>query len=164
MPERILDAPDIVNDYYLNLVDWSSSNLLAVALGAHIYLWNAGTGHISQLCELEGADDYVCSVKWMGDGGYLAVGTSAGEVELWDVEQMKRSRVMRGLDSRVASLSWNQWVVSSGARSGDIQHSDVRVAGHCVGRVQGHSQEVGVGSTFCFICQRIFWFLHVNYA
>ena len=22
-PERILDAPDIINDYYLNLVDWS---------------------------------------------------------------------------------------------------------------------------------------------
>eukprot|EP00092_Neocalanus_flemingeri_P025689 GFUD01027851.1.p1 GENE.GFUD01027851.1~~GFUD01027851.1.p1 ORF type:complete len:531 (+),score=157.62 GFUD01027851.1:64-1656(+) len=142
VPERILDAPDIVNDYYLNLVDWSSNNQLAVALGAHIYLWNAGTGGITQLCELEGPEDYVCSLKWVNEGGYLAVGSSSGEVELWDVEQMKRSRVMKGLDSRVASLAWNQWVVSSGSRSGDIQHSDVRVASHCVGRVQGHSQEV----------------------
>jgi len=142
VPERILDAPDIVNDYYLNLVDWSSNNHLAVALGAHIYLWNAGTGQINQLCQLEGRDDYVCSVRWEDEGGYLAVGTSTGAVELWDVEQMKRSRVMRGLDSRVASLAWNSWVVSGGARSGDIQHSDVRVAQHCVGRVQGHSQEV----------------------
>lgn len=24
--ERILDAPDLVNDYYLNLLDWSSGN------------------------------------------------------------------------------------------------------------------------------------------
>ncbi len=32
-PERILDAPDLVDDYYLNLLDWSSSNVLAVALG-----------------------------------------------------------------------------------------------------------------------------------
>jgi cell division cycle protein 20 (cofactor of APC complex) len=41
-PDRILDAPDIVDDYYLNLMDWNSGNLLAVALGAHVYLWNAG--------------------------------------------------------------------------------------------------------------------------
>ena len=43
-PDRILDAPDIVNDYYLNLLDWSSNNHLAVALGPHIYLWNAANG------------------------------------------------------------------------------------------------------------------------
>jgi len=142
VPERILDAPDIVNDYYLNLVDWSSNNHLAVALGAHVYLWNAGSGQISQLCELNGSDEYVCSVKWVDQGGYLAIGTSNGNVELWDLEGMKRSRVMRGHDSRVASLSWNQWVLSSGARSGHIQHSDVRIANHSIGFVQGHSQEV----------------------
>jgi len=40
-PSRILDAPDIVDDYYLNLISWSSSNVLAVALGPSIYTWNA---------------------------------------------------------------------------------------------------------------------------
>ena len=49
VPERILDAPDIINDYYLNLVDWSNNNHLAVALGAHIYLWNAASGEIHQV-------------------------------------------------------------------------------------------------------------------
>jgi hypothetical protein len=29
--ERILDAPDIVDDYYLNLLDWSSQNLVGGA-------------------------------------------------------------------------------------------------------------------------------------
>ena len=67
VPERILDAPDIMNDYYLNLVDWSCGNLLAVALGSFIYLWNAGTGEISQLCGLEG-EEYVCSVRWVEEG------------------------------------------------------------------------------------------------
>ena len=33
LPERILDAPDLVDDYYLNLLDWSKScNKLAVSL------------------------------------------------------------------------------------------------------------------------------------
>ena len=26
--ERILDAPDLVDDYYLNLLDWSSNNVV----------------------------------------------------------------------------------------------------------------------------------------
>lgn len=41
-PDRILDAPDIVDDYYLNLIDWSQNNILAAALGSTVYLWNAG--------------------------------------------------------------------------------------------------------------------------
>ena len=131
-PERILDAPDIRNDYYLSLVDWSSTGVLAVALGAHIYLWNSATGSISQLAELGGLDEYVCSVKWVSEGAHLAVGSSTGEVQLWDATAMKRSRTMRGLESRVASLSWNQWVLSGGSRAGQIQHSDVRVADHQV--------------------------------
>jgi len=142
VPERILDAPDIVNDYYLNLLDWSSNNHLAVALGAQIYIWSAGSGEINHLMELEAPDDYVCSVRWIKEGNYLAVGNSSGEVQLWDVENMKRSRVMPGHDSRVASLAWNQYILSSGARAGDIVHHDVRVASHVVARVQGHSQEV----------------------
>lgn len=31
-PDKILDAPDLVDDYYLNLLDWSKANILAVAL------------------------------------------------------------------------------------------------------------------------------------
>ncbi len=30
--EKILDAPDIKDDYYLNLLDWSSKGVLAIGL------------------------------------------------------------------------------------------------------------------------------------
>ena len=32
-PDRVLDAPELRPDYYLNLIDWSSQNLVSVALG-----------------------------------------------------------------------------------------------------------------------------------
>ena len=99
----------------LNLVDWSSSNILAVALGSNVYLWNAGTGTIEQLFELEG-NDYVCSVAWIQEGPYLAVGTTVGNCELWDCSQMKRVRVMSGHSARVGSLAWNSHILSSGCR------------------------------------------------
>ena len=32
-PERILDAPNLIDDYYLNLLDWSVDNVLSIGLG-----------------------------------------------------------------------------------------------------------------------------------
>ena len=38
---QVLDAPSLQDDFYLNLVDWSSQNVLAVGLGTCVYLWSA---------------------------------------------------------------------------------------------------------------------------
>ena len=35
------------DDFYLNLVDWSSHNVLAVGLGNCVYLWNACSSKVS---------------------------------------------------------------------------------------------------------------------
>ena len=142
VPERILDAPEILDDYYLNLLDWSSNNQLAVCLGGHVYLWNATSGDIQELLEMDGQQNYVSSVSWIKEGNILAVGTSNGEVQLWDVEQKKRMRNMTSHVARVGVLSWNDHIVSSGARSGAIHHHDVRVAQHLVGSISAHTQEV----------------------
>ena len=99
----------------LNLIDWSANNTLAVALGNDVYLWNAETGTIEQLLKLEGSD-YVCSVAWIQEGPYLAVGNSTGTTELYDCSQMKRLRIMAGHAARVGSLSWNSHILSSGCR------------------------------------------------
>ena len=116
LPDRILDAPEIRNDYCkcgpllvqrmekegeregqgkrdsscsslppladLNLVDWSSGNVLAVALDNSVYLWSASTGDILQLLQMEQPGDYISSVAWIKEGNYLAVGTSSAEVQV----------------------------------------------------------------------------------
>ncbi|XP_017889126.1 cell division cycle protein 20 homolog [Ceratina calcarata] len=140
-PDRILDAPEIVDDYYLNLIDWSESNILAVALGPNVYLWNAATGTIEQLLELEG-NDYVCSVAWIQEGPYLAVGTTVGNTELWDCSQTKRVRMMTGHAARVGSLAWNSHILTSGCRAGQIVHHDVRQRDHLITAINAHTQEV----------------------
>lgn len=140
-PERILDAPDIINDYYLNLMDWSSDNIVTVALGTSVYLWNATTGTIEVLFENEGGES-TCSLQWVQEGHILAAGTNSGTVELWDCNQMKRLRVMSGHAARVGALAWNSFVVSSGSRDGQIIHHDVRQRDHIIGTLEGHTQEV----------------------
>lgn len=140
--ERVLDAPDICNDFYLNVIDWSYTNQLAVSLKGQLFLWNAGTGSVDQLLELQSPDAYVCSVSWSADGSYLAVGTSEHQVQLWDVVQKKRLRTLTSHSSRVCSLSWNAHMLSSGSRSGQVHHHDVRVVDHHVGTLVAHQQEV----------------------
>ncbi|XP_051855923.1 cell division cycle protein 20 homolog isoform X1 [Antechinus flavipes] len=142
LPDRILDAPEIRNDYYLNLMDWSCGNVLAVALDTSVYLWSAGSGEILQLLQTERPGDYVSSVAWIKEGNYLAVGTSSAEVQLWDVQQQKRLRNMSSHSARVGALAWNSYILSSGSRSGHVHHHDVRVAEHHVATLSGHSQEV----------------------
>ena len=40
-PVRKLDAPEMLDDYYLNLLSWGPTNSLAVALSQYVYLWDA---------------------------------------------------------------------------------------------------------------------------
>jgi WD40 repeat protein len=94
-PDRILDAPELLDDYYLNLLDWSSRNVVAVALGSTVYLWDAGSGSIQQLLDVGGEEtddqsNYVTSVSWAGDGKHLAVGLGSSEVQLWDCEAIRQ--------------------------------------------------------------------------
>ncbi|EGG14339.1 WD40 repeat-containing protein [Cavenderia fasciculata] len=141
-PERILDAPDIVDDYYLNLLDWSSQNVIAIPLGKTVYLWNATTSDIKSLFTVEGQDDYITSLQWTKDGQHLAVGTNSCVVQLWDVEQQKKLREMRGHAGRVGALSWNNYILSSGSADTNIFNHDVRIQNHHVSTLSGHTQEV----------------------
>lgn len=141
-PEQILDAPEIVDDYYLNLIDWSSTNSLAVALAGNVYIWNAATSDIQLLLQLPQTDQYITSISWVKDANCLAVGTSTAEVQIWDVEAEKRLRLMKSHISRVPSLAWNSFILSTGGRNGHIHHHDVRKPRHHVGTYSGHSLEV----------------------
>ena len=49
IPYKVLDAPALQDDYYLNLVDWSSSNMLSVALGSSVYLWSAYNSKVTKI-------------------------------------------------------------------------------------------------------------------
>ena len=66
----------------LNLLDWSCNNHLAVALGGFVYLWNAVSGDIVQLCQTVTPECYIGSVAWIKEGNYIALGDSDGVVQV----------------------------------------------------------------------------------
>ena len=143
-PSRILDAPDLMDDYYLNLLSWSDTNILAVALAQTVYLWNAESGNIQELCTFDsGPNAHISSIQWVQEGGaHIAVGTSSGKTQLWDVQECKQLRSMDGHSDRVGSLAWNRHMLSTGGRDGLVVNHDVRVARHNVATLTQHTQEV----------------------
>lgn len=136
---RILDAPDIVEDYYLNLISWSDLNILAVALRGKLYLWNGNTGSVEVLKEYP--NDIITSVCWMKGGKCLAVGDSSHNIRLIDIEKGSEIREIASHTDRVSSLAWNGYVLSSGSRDASVINHDLRVQDYFV-KYLGHSQEV----------------------
>ncbi|KAL8795601.1 MAG: hypothetical protein Q9182_007511 [Xanthomendoza sp. 2 TL-2023] len=140
VPFKVLDAPDLADDFYLNLVDWGSSNNLGVGLGSCVFMWNSGTGKVTKLCDLQ--DDIVTSVSWIQRGSHVSIGTSKGLVQIWDAEHCRRLRTMTGHTARVGALAWNDHILSSGSRDRSILHRDVRQPDQWLRRLTGHKQEV----------------------
>nr|GMD49533.1 cell division cycle 20.2, cofactor of APC complex-like [Ipomoea batatas]GMD56615.1 cell division cycle 20.2, cofactor of APC complex-like [Ipomoea batatas]GMD58516.1 cell division cycle 20.2, cofactor of APC complex-like [Ipomoea batatas] len=141
--ERTLDAPDIVDDYYLNLLDWGSSNVLSIALGSTVYLWDASDGSTSELVTIDDENGPVTSVKWAPDGRHIAVGLNNSDVQLWDTTANRLLRTLRGgHQSRVGALDWNNHILTTGGMDGLINNNDVRIRAPIVETYRGHHQEV----------------------
>ncbi|WVN89992.1 uncharacterized protein L203_105223 [Cryptococcus depauperatus CBS 7841] len=148
-PFKVLDAPDLADDFYLNLVSWSASNVLGVGLNSCVYLWSAQTSKVTKLCDLmqgmeqnEGGD-VITGLEWTNRGSTLAIGTNNGLVEIWDAEYCKRIRTMTGHSGRVGALAWNSHILSSGSRDRTILHRDSRIPDQYIRRLSGqHKQEV----------------------
>lgn len=139
--ERVLDAPAIVPDYYVNLLHWSSQNVLSIALQSAVHVWNSDTGEAQFLLDLEeeseriggGPDSYVTSLRWDANGNILAVGTSRGYTQIWDAARGARLRTLRpapdgGADAAaINALAWApDGTLSAGYASGLLREHDVR--------------------------------------
>ncbi|EPY42936.1 cell division cycle 20, cofactor of APC complex [Angomonas deanei] len=145
-PERILDAADIIDDFYLNLVDWSSTDLLCVALQSAVYLWEASSSSITQLPTTRPADSpgsVVCGVSWAPDGRHLSIGLHDGTTEVWDVEAQTVVHSWQEHRGRVGSLNWSCTgdVLASGGKDTTIRMHDMRQRTNTQ-VLRGHQQEV----------------------
>jgi len=54
-----------------------------VALDTCLYFWNANNNRVVRFCDI--APDTICSLNWNQAGTQLAIGTSRGTTQLWDV-------------------------------------------------------------------------------
>ena len=152
-PERILDAPNLVDDYYLNLLEWGASNILAVALGPEIYLYNGDTSETSLLMSILQDENenmnnsilnnnIITSLSWMNNGIGIGVGLPTGVLEIWDVNKKVKIREIEAHSDRISSLAWNGYVISTGSKDKLIKNFDVRIQDSEISKIRQHKQEV----------------------
>ncbi|WFD31209.1 WD repeat-containing protein slp1 [Malassezia sp. CBS 17886] len=138
-PERVLDAPAIVPDFYYNLLHWSAHNVIAIALQSAVHTWNSETGEATFLVDLEeeservGGGGLINSLRWDASGTVLAIGTDRGYTQIWDVDRGTRLRTLRpspsgGADaSAVNAVAWApDGTLGLGYGSGLLREHDVR--------------------------------------
>lgn len=88
VPFKVLDAPSLQDDFYLNLLEWSSTNILSVALDSSLYMWNANNNKVLRFCDLNPAS--ITSLAWNESGSHISIGNSMGVIETWDFERNKK--------------------------------------------------------------------------
>ncbi|XP_030492144.1 cell division cycle 20.3, cofactor of APC complex-like [Cannabis sativa] len=138
---RILDAPRIVNDFYMNIMDWGKNNVLAVALGSELYLWDSKTLKVEKLFQ-DVENDLPTSLAWSNDAKLLAVGYMSSKLQLWDHETSKLVRSLDYHTDRISTVAWNGHILTSGSQDKSIINHDVRVANKLVSRLEVHKEEV----------------------
>jgi len=140
---KVLDAPGLEDNFYAHPIDWSARNVIAVALSEMVFLFDTVSGHTERLLALSSGS--VTSLRWTGEGVHLSVGTTTGEVQIWDSSQGRQLRSLRGHAGRLGALAWNDHILSSGAADGEIHHHDVRAKDHLVARLAGAHSDLVCG-------------------
>lgn len=141
-PERILDAPNLNDNFFYNPLDWGSKNVLSVCLGTYVYLWNYNNLETSLLTNNQNEVDY-CTTNFMDNGTCLALGLNNGETELWDIEKKIKIRTLKSHTDRVGALAWNRYNLYTGSKDTNIICHDVRIREHAILTLaQGHNKEI----------------------
>lgn len=152
---KVIDAPGLIDDYYLNLFDWSHYNsYLALGITEKVYIWsntNNSTSAITKLCSYknnrENKDIYVCSVNWNSYNDYCAVGRNDGIVDIWDSSTLQLVRSFKGHFNRINVLHWNKGfgspdIFASGSKDSRILIRDMRCREDIIADQKEHSHEI----------------------
>lgn len=51
IPYKVLDAPGLIDDFYVDLLHWSLNDLIGVSLQNNVYLWDFKTLKASKLTD-----------------------------------------------------------------------------------------------------------------
>lgn len=141
-PFKVLEAPCLQDDFYLNLLDWSVNNYIAVGLENSAFVWSASNSNVTKVFETRDINDSVCSVSWSCRGNHLAVGNNFGEVQIIDLVKFASVRGYKNHKYRVGSIGWNGTTIATGSRDRSIFLSDLRSPTQNICNFQGHKQEI----------------------
>ncbi|RWW04446.1 hypothetical protein GW17_00032328 [Ensete ventricosum] len=128
-PERILEAPGMLDEDGLNLLDWGSNNVLAIGLDDTVYLWNDANKSSKLLQEAVEDRGPITSISWSPDSTVLAVAFGNSVFSLVDPATGRDVNVMEEDENQtpVLSLAWrSNSILTVGRSDGTVVDYDFR--------------------------------------
>jgi cell division cycle 20-like protein 1 (cofactor of APC complex) len=154
-PVKILEAPGLLDDYYLNLVVWGQSNIIGVGLEDCVYFYIFNKNKVVKHFDCSELDlssergfsadswPYVCSMSFNSSGNSLAVADSAGRLALTDTHTNKVISSAVVHNARIGSLHWQYNLLVSGSRDSCVNLFDTRKSLRSpIHSFEGHHQEI----------------------
>jgi cell division cycle 20-like protein 1 (cofactor of APC complex) len=154
-PIKILEAPGLLDDYYLNLVVWGNSNIIGVGLEDSVYFYVFNKNKIIKHFDCSEYDfsnqrgysseswPYVCSMSFNSSGDSLAVADSTGKLSLTDVGTNKVFSQSIIHNARIGSIHWQNNLLVSGSRDSCVHLFDIRNSlKKPIHTFTGHHQEI----------------------
>lgn len=145
-PRRIAElSPGLVDDYYLNLLDWSPEGLVAIGLGSILQLWqypSEGSGPVKSI--RIGNNEAICAIRW-APGGKIMLGLGRGKVLYLDVERDRPISTCQAHGKRVGSIGYHAGagIFSTGSKDCSLRHLDPRLPRPLLhSTCRAHEQEI----------------------
>ena len=139
-PVRILDTPGVDDNYYVNVLGWSSRDAIGVSLDNVVYLLHCSGTAFDQVYEAEG--DSPTSLAFDPSGDRVAVGNDRGRLMVFDAATLQQVSAVSVCQERVGCLEWGGSGLLSGSKRGGVCLMDPRAREQVVSRFSGHQQEV----------------------
>lgn len=137
-PYKILDAPDLQDNFYYNILDWGSKNIISVALSTNLYLFDVRNCKVLKLYE---SPHNATSLKFNENSQFIAVGSESGRVLIFDVTRQSVVQSLIGHSGRVGVIKWNGNIITTGGFDTYIIHSDMRVPAY-FSKTKAHKEEI----------------------
>ena len=133
--QKIYDAPQFKNDYYLHLIDAFDENLIGVVLGNLAHVFNKEENKVVGLKPNtidEHSDPSSISFS-KNNKNSISIGTSRGSIQFWDLKEEKIITVADSHHERVGCIQWNPYkenLYASGSKDNKVIVGDVNDPSH----------------------------------
>lgn len=88
-PYKILSANYLKDDFYLNLLDYSDSGNIGVALQSGLFIWSGCATKVTKAFEFKEEGEFICSLQFMAGSNKVAMGMNRGELSLLDLQRQR---------------------------------------------------------------------------
>lgn len=143
-PRTIISLPGLVDDYYLNLLDWSPEGEIAVGLGSTLQLWRYPTDASTATGAVKIKNENICAVKW-AEGGKALLGLGQGRVIYLDVERAESISNCQIHGKRIGSIAYHSGagIFTTGSKDCSLKYLDPRVPALLIHTTcRAHEQEI----------------------